>query len=111
MKTIIALILFASAAMAQAAQHSVTLTWADTQNPANTTYSIYRATGLCSGSPAFSKLATAVSTKTYLDSTVTPGNYCYYVTATAQGMESAASNMALAPVPSFAPTGLSVAVQ
>ncbi len=111
MKTILALVFFSAAAWAQAAQHSVTLTWVDTQNPAGTTYSVYRATGLCSGTPTFSKLATAIPTKTYLDNTVTPGNYCYQVTATAQGMESAPSNSALAPVPSFAPANLSVVVQ
>jgi hypothetical protein len=92
--------------------HSVTLTWADTLNPATgTTYSVYRAPGLCSGSPVYAKLATALTGKTYEDSTVSPGNYCYVVTASYQGMESAHSNTALAPVPSFAPTGLSVVVR
>lgn len=111
MKTIIALILFCGAAWAQAAQHSVTLTWVDASNPASTTYTVYRATGLCSGSPVFSKLATAIATKTYMDTAVNPGNYCYQVTATYLGMESAPSPTALAPVPSFAPTQLSVTVQ
>lgn len=49
------------------APHSVTLTWDDTLNPPGTTYNIYRAVGLCSGTPAFSRIATAVSTKTCLD--------------------------------------------
>ena len=94
-----------------AATHSATLTWVDASNPAGTTYTVYRATGLCSGSPAFSKLATGIADKTYVDSTVTPGNYCYYVTATANAIESAPSNSALAPVPSFAPQTLNVSVQ
>jgi hypothetical protein len=102
-------LLFAFVAMAQTT-HSATLNWTDT-NPAGTTFSVYRATGLCSGTPVFSKIASAVTVKTYVDSTVTPGNYCYEVTATCQSMESAPSNTALAPVPSFAPTGLSVTVQ
>lgn len=92
--------------------HSATLTWTDTLNPATgTTYNIYRATGLCSGTPTFSKLASAVAAKTYADSTVTPGNYCYEVTATVNGVESAPSNTALATVPAFAPTSLTITVQ
>ena len=97
---------------AQATQHSVTLTWSDPSNPTTgTTYSIYRATGLCSGTPTFSKLASAVSGKSYVDTTVTPGNYCYQATATVNGMESAPSNTAAAAVPSFPPQGLSATVQ
>lgn len=57
-------ILFAQVALAQGvSQHSVTLNWQDALNPAGTTYSIYRATGLCSGTPTFAKLATAVATQ------------------------------------------------
>lgn len=90
--------------------HSVTLTWQDNVNPTGTTYSIYWVSGLCSGTPTFSKVATAVTVKTYQDTTVTPGNYCYTVTATYNGMESAQSNTAAAPVPSFAPTNVTVIV-
>jgi len=92
-------------------QHVVTLTWTDTANPSGTTYSVYRATGLCSGSPTFSKIASAVAPKTYDDTSVTPGNYCYQVTATANGMESAPSNTAMAPVPAFAPAQLQIQVK
>jgi len=92
--------------------HSVTLAWQDTLNPAGaTTYSVYRAPGLCSGTPTFAKLATALTVLTYQDSTVTPGNYCYQVTATVGGMESSPSNTAGAPVPSFAPAQLTVTVK
>lgn len=105
------LLLVASTCLAQTA-HSVTLTWTDTQNPTmGTTYSVYRATGLCSGTPTFSKLATAITTKTYQDTTVTPGNYCYQATATVNGVESGPSNSAPAAVPAFAPTGLTLTVQ
>ena len=107
----IALFLTIAGALFAQGTHSVTLTWTDTLNPAGTTYSVYRAVGLCSGTPTFSKIASAVTVKTYQDTTVTPGNYCFAVTATANGMESAQSNTALAPVPSFAPTALSVTVQ
>jgi len=95
-------------AVAQAAPHSATLTWTDTQNPTATTYSIYRSTGLCSGSPVFSKIASAVTVKSYADATVQPGNYCFAVTATFGGVESAQSNAAGAAVPTFAPAGLVV---
>ena len=91
--------------------HKVTLTWTDSLNPSGVTYTVYRATGLCSGTPSFSKLASGLSTLTYVDSTVTPGNYCYQVTATVAGIESAPSNSALAPVPAFPPQTLSLTVQ
>jgi hypothetical protein len=94
-----------------AAQHSVTLAWTDTANPAGTTYSVYKATGLCSGTPTFAKVATALTVLTYADSAVVPGNYCYEVTATSGSVESAPSNTAGAPVPSFAPQSLTVTIQ
>lgn len=108
---LISFLLLAVATLAAQTTHSVTLTWTDTLNPSGTTYNVYRATGLCSGTPSFSKIAAGVATKTYQDTTVTPGNYCYSVSATSNGVESAQSNTALAPVPSFAPTQLSVTVQ
>lgn len=105
-------LLFAIPAHAQATTHSVALTWADTLNPATgTTYSVYRATGLCSGTPVFSKIASAIAVKTYTDTTVTPGNYCYAVSATVGGMESPLSSSVLAPVPAFSPTALTETVQ
>ncbi len=114
MKRILAFALFVMiSAVALVAQsgHSATLTWTDTQNPAGTTYAVYRATGLCSGSPAFSKVADALTEKTYQDAAVTSGNYCYAVTATSGGVESAQSNSAGAAIPSFAPSQLSIVVQ
>lgn len=111
MKVVLFALLLAVMVAAQTPQHSVTLNWTDTANPSGTTYTVYRAVGLCSGTPTFSKLATAVTVKTYQDSTVQPGNYCYQVTATANSVESAPSNTALAPVPSFAPSQLTITVQ
>lgn len=110
MKQLFLLCMFSFAVTAQA-NHSATLTWTDTQNPAGTTYNIKRATGLCSGSPVYSTIATGVAVKTYVDNTVQPGNFCFVVSATSAGVESVNSNTALAPVPSFAPTGLNVTVQ
>lgn len=111
MKTLSLLLILTGTLLAQTVQHSVTLTWQDNSNPAGTTYSVYRATGLCSGTPTFAKIASAVATKTYQDTTVQPGNYCFSVTASFNGMESAQSNTAAAPVPSFAPANLTVTVQ
>lgn len=93
------------------ASHNATLTWTDTSNPTGTTYNVYRATGLCSGTPTFSKLATAVTVKTYQDTTVQPGGYCFMVTAVYNSVESAASNSASAAVPAFSPTGLTLTTQ
>lgn len=113
-KTIFSIAALALSLMAvplPAQTHSATLAWSDATNPAGVTYTVYRAAGLCSGSPTWSKIATGIATKTYVDTTVTPGNYCFAVTATVFGMESAQSNTAGAAVPSFPPTSLQVAVQ
>lgn len=109
MKLLLA-VLFSALALIAQTTHSATLTWTDTLNPSGTTYNVKRATGLCSGTPTFSTIASAVAVKTYVDNTVTPGNYCYVVTAVYAGMESAPSNSALAPIPSFTPTALTVTV-
>jgi hypothetical protein len=77
--------------LAAQASHSVTLTWVDTQNPTGTTYNVKRATGTCTGTPSFSTISSAVAVKTYTDSTVTVGNYCYIVTAVFSSIESAPS--------------------
>lgn len=107
--TILFLLLVAIAATQTT--HTATLTWTDNQNPSGTTYNVYRAQGLCSGSPVLAKIATAVGTKTYQDTTVTPGNYCYAVTAVVAGAEGPQSPTAAGAVLPFAPTGLSVTIQ
>lgn len=105
MKTLLLAFVFSVLGWAQTT-HTVTLSWTDDRNPAGTTYSVYRASGLCSGTPTFAKIATAVTAKTYADTTVQPGNYCYGVTATYNAVESAQSNTVNPTVPSFAPTAL-----
>lgn len=109
--TLLVVIFSLSLAYAQATNHSVTLKWADVVNPVGTTYNVYKSSGLCSGSPVFNKLATGVTTLTYTDTPVVPGNYCYQVTASLNGMESVPSNSVLAPVPPFAPSALTFAIQ
>jgi hypothetical protein len=106
----LALLLFAVSLRAQTT-HKAVLTWVDMLNPTGTTYTILRSPGLCSGTPSFVILASGVTTLTYTDTTVTPGNYCYQVEASAGGVLSAPSNAALAPVPAFAPTQLAISVQ
>ena len=109
-KFFLAIILTAIPVSAQAT-HSVTLAWVDALNPATgTTYSIYRATGLCSGTPVFSRIANAITLKTFVDTTVTPGNYCYTVTASVGGVESSQSVGVNPAVPAFAVTLLSFTV-
>ena len=107
MRLAILFILAAGLAFGQAT-HSVALAWTDTLNPPGTTYSVYRAPGLCAGSPVFAKIASAVAAKTYLDTAVTTGNYCFQVTATYNSIESLPSNSALAPVPASPPNSLTI---
>jgi hypothetical protein len=107
---IIALLLCGNA-QAQAATHSVTLTWVDGKNPFGVTYTVYRTVGLCSGTPTFSKLATGITVLTYSDTTVIPGPYCYTATATVAGVESAQAIPVQVTVPAFAPTALAATVQ
>jgi len=70
-------IFWVATAHAQTTTHKAVLTWQDTLNPAGTTYTVLRATGLCSGTPSFATLASGLTALTYTDTTVTPGNYCY----------------------------------
>lgn len=88
----------------EAANRTVTLTWQDGQNPAGTTYNIYRAKAACSTAPTFTLVA-SVATLTYVDP-VTPGKYCYYVTALWEADESDPSNSADVDAKPFRPTGL-----
>jgi hypothetical protein len=98
--------------------HSVTMTWADSLNPAGTTYNVYRAAGACPAAPptvtpptteGFALLVAGLTTKTETDSTVAGGAiYCYLVTAVVSGAESAPSNIAQAG--SFPPTMLTITV-
>lgn len=105
MKLLISLLICASALCAQTVPPpGVLLTWADPGNPTNTTYSIWRATGLCSGTPTFAKIAAGVTAKTYDDLTAIGGNYAYVITATAPGLpESAQSSCIAATVLSRTP--------
>jgi hypothetical protein len=109
MKTLL-LFLMAASLWAQNTR-TVTLTWADATNPVGTTYSIYRASGTCNGTPTFTRIASGLTVKTYADAGIAPGNYCYVATATVNSMESDQSASAGAAVRPFVVTGLNVTVQ
>ncbi len=95
------LLLIFAASLLSAQGHSVTLNWSDIINPSGTTWNVYRAPGACTASPVFVKLnAAAVTVKTYVDSTVVSGSYCFQVTAVLNGIESLPSNSIGAVYPS-----------
>ena len=82
-------------ASAQTVQHGITLSWSWT-GTGTVTYSVYRAT--TPGAEAKPPLATGVAL-TYTDQTVAVGTkYCYTITATVGGVESAASTEVCAQV-------------
>jgi fibronectin type 3 domain-containing protein len=109
MKTATLALVLACSAFAQASQRQVILTWEDALNPAGTTYSIYRAQGQCATATAFTRLASAITPKTYTD-TANPGQYCYQVTAVLNAVESDPSNNAEAKVKPAPPTKLTVTI-
>jgi cellulose 1,4-beta-cellobiosidase len=108
----------------KAGTHSAALSWTapttcvDGSACTPTGYNVYRAVVACpaSGLPAgATKIASAITTTTYTDTTITaPGSYCYYVTALNAAGESACSNTAggtLAQPAINAPTNFTVTVQ
>ena len=113
MKRLALCILFAGIIAAAQPVHTAVLTWLDALNPSGSTYNVYRAPGQCTGTPApaFVQLKTGIAALTYTDSPITAGTYCYAVTATVAGSESPQSNLAVAAVQPYAPTGLTVIVK
>jgi hypothetical protein len=91
-----------------AEQHSATLAWQDSVNPAGTTYIVLGASGACTTTTPFSVLASGVTAKTYRDTPLSPGPRCYVVKATYNGKESAPSDSVTGSVPAFPPSGLAV---
>jgi hypothetical protein len=89
---ILAALLFAGAASAQAHQATLTLK-APSDAVASSIYNVYRAAGSCPatvpGTLTWTKLtATPISVLTYTDSTISVGAWCYYVTQVQSGIES-----------------------
>ena len=100
MKLFISIVLFAALAFGQTTVKKVTLTWTDDLNPAGTTYTVKRAPGDCTGTPAFVTQASALTVKTHVDQPVPPGRYCYQIIATADSLDSEGVN-GIAPVGPF----------
>lgn len=112
MRYLIAVIAMAGSLVAQTGR-TVQLAWQDTVNPTATQYNVYRAPSSCAGTPTFTKLnASPVATRSYNDSGVAPGTYCYRVTAVLAGLpESAPSSSVDAAVGLAAPSGLTITIQ
>jgi hypothetical protein len=96
--------LFVFAAPAHA-QHTAVLTWTNSVDTPQT--NIYRNAGQCpSAAPSgFTKLnTTTVTAGTFTDSAPLIGLSCYYVTAFANGLESAPSALVQVSLPPAPPT-------
>src|SRR5208337_2609160 len=108
-RLLLALFLFASAAVAQT-QHAATLSWTQSTTAGVTANNVYR--GTVSGGPYTLLTTTALpAATTYVDNSVTGGTtYYYVVTALIGASESAFSNQATAAIPATpnAPTSLTV---
>jgi len=100
-KALLCMILFAAPLIARPPQHSVTLNWQDSINPAGTTYNVYKAAGACSSASLFAKLnAAPIITKTFTDTKVSAGiAYCYAATSYVSPSESVKSPGITAIVP------------
>lgn len=96
----------------QAAPRTITLTWEASPTP-GVTYSVYRAAASCASNPAMAKVASGVAALTW-DDKVSPGRYCYYVTAVladpAGDIESVPSNLAGATAKPWPPGKFDVTV-
>jgi fibronectin type 3 domain-containing protein len=76
--------------------HSVTLTW-NYDPSATVTFNVYRQQA---GDTAYTKIASAFTTKTYVDEDVVSSiTYSYYVTASNSDAESTQSNVVVATIP------------
>lgn len=100
-----------------ASGHSTTLTWTASVDipgaiPAGSGYNVYRASGTCpaSGAPtgAIKLNSTVVAALTYIDSTITPGQWCYYATTLLNGVESVPSNSVQGATPVAPPTNVTI---
>ena len=100
-------LLFVFAALAFGQTRTVVLTW-DHTDPA-VTFNVYRSSGACPTPvvPIPTKInAAPVTAKTYTDTNITYGVWCYQVRAFAGGLESVPSNDALAEAGPPAPSNL-----
>lgn len=119
MRIILLFVALVSAAVAQTPSHSITITWTDTSNPATgTTYTIQKAAAPCTPAPTFAVLTSGLTAKTFQDTAVAPGTYCYQVSAVVSGVSSGpatgtpcTANGCQSPVvPPFPVTGVTITV-
>lgn len=103
-----------------AAGHSTTINWTASVDmpatiPAGSGYNVFRASGACpaSGVPtgAAELNTTPVAANTFTDTTVTPGNWCYYVETLLGGVSSLPSNTALGATPVAPPTNVTITTE
>ena len=108
------LLALAPAALSAQTTKNVVLNWTANADGSDTggTYNAYRAVGACGTSgQKFIAIKTGITALTYTDASITPGIYCYYVTAVVNTSESSASNTAGITAPPSAPTGFTVVIQ
>ena len=91
---VIVLVALTSPAMAQAAPHSAAVSWtAPADANATTNYNVYRLNSTCPisgiGTATWTKVASSLTVVNFTDTTITVGNWCYYVTQVTNGIESA----------------------
>jgi hypothetical protein len=112
MKTKVLLLLALPVFLLAQSGRTVTASWTDPNvGLTNPTYSVYKASGPCTGTPVFAKIASALTAKTYSDVGVPPGVYCYAATVTANSIESAQSIPAGVTVGPLPVTGITITVQ
>jgi hypothetical protein len=92
--------------------HGADLAWAaspdSAANPA-LTYNVYRIAGACPATVTLSqwtKLTGGIATVTFSDTGMSPGQYCYAITAFLNGVESVPTTPAAAVIPLSPPSGL-----
>ena len=89
---------------------TVSLAWEDARNPTGASYAVYRSNSVCSVTSLFVKVA-SVPAKSFDDTNLAPGNYCYRVTAGMNGLESSPSNSVDVAIPLHPPVALSAVVK
>lgn len=116
-------LVFAGMAHAQTGAHSAKLSWAasaDSTSANPGTVAIYQASGACPasglGSLTFATVTTtaapsATAANPYIVTSLTPGTYCFYLTATIGGATSGPSNTSGGSTSTFPPTSFTVVVQ
>lgn len=112
MKLAFSLFLFAAFAFGQTTHYKATINWDDPFNPPGVTYKLDRADNSdCTGNPTFVGKASGIIPRTYTDEPLTPGKYCWRVTATVSGADSTANPTKDGTVPAFAPSNIQLQIQ